>query len=55
MDNYNILTAIKYDINPWYFLIYLIVINLIGFCIMGLDKFKAKKENGEHQKKPCFL
>lgn len=23
--------------------IYLLVINLIGFCIMGIDKYKAKK------------
>ena len=54
MDNYNILTAIKYDINPWYFLIYLIVINLIGFCIMGLDKYKAKKGKWRTPEKTLF-
>ena len=54
MDNYNILTAIKDDINPWYFLIYLIVINLIGFCIMGLDKYKAKKGKWRTPEKTLF-
>lgn len=26
-----------------YFLIYLAIINLVGFCMMGIDKLKAKR------------
>ena len=54
MDRYTILNAIKEDINPWYFLFYLIVINLIGFCIMGLDKYKAKKGKWRTPEKTLF-
>lgn len=31
-------------INIKYLLIYVIAINLIGFCAMGIDKFKAQKD-----------
>ena len=31
--------------------IYFIVMNIIGFLIMFIDKQKAKKEHGEFQKK----
>ncbi len=34
-----------------YLLIYLLAINIIGFTIMGIDKSKAKKINGELVKK----
>ena len=54
MSNYTILNAIKEDINPLYFLIYLIVINLIGFFIMGLDKYKAKKGKWRTPEKTLF-
>ena len=30
-------------INIKYLLIYLLAINLIGFCAMGIDKFKAQR------------
>ena len=32
-------------------IIYFILINIIGFLIMYIDKQKAKKGNGEYQKK----
>ena len=31
-------------------IIYLLIINLIGFLAMGIDKLKAKKIGGEFQK-----
>ena len=34
--------------------IYFIVINLIGFFIMWLDKRKQKREHGEYQKRHCL-
>ena len=54
MDNYNILTAIKDDINIWYFLIYIVVINIIGFCVMGIDKYKAKRGKWRTPEKTLF-
>lgn len=30
-------------ITPQMIILYVLIINLIGFCIMGIDKFKAKK------------
>lgn len=34
--------------------IYFIIINVIAFSMMGLDKRKAKKNSGERQKVRCF-
>lgn len=31
---------------------YLLVINLIGFAMMGIDKYKAKKGPSEFRKRP---
>ena len=36
------------------FVIYLIIINLIGFYVMWSDKRKAKKEDGEFRKTHYF-
>lgn len=36
-------------------LIYLIILNLAGFCLMGLDKYKAKKHLWRIPEKTLFL
>ncbi len=36
-------------------MIYLVIINVLGFLIMGLDKAKAKKQNIVFLKILCFL
>lgn len=36
---------VSYSKSIQIFYIYLILINLIGFTLMGMDKYKAKKEN----------
>ena len=38
-----------------YFFIYLLVINLFGFFVMGLDKHKAKKGKWRIPEKTLFL
>ena len=40
------------DIKEFYS--YLLVINLIGFCAMGIDKFKAKKNFWRTKEKTLF-
>ena len=37
-----------------FFLIYLIIMNLIGFAIMGLDKFKARRHLWRIPEKTLF-
>ncbi len=37
------------------FICYLIIINLVGFFIMGIDKRKAKKHKWRIQEKTLFL
>ena len=39
----------------WQFaVLYLIVINLVGFCAMGIDKFKAKRGSWRIPEKSLF-
>lgn len=38
-----------------YFLIYLVIINLIGFVIMGIDKSRARKNKWRISEKTIFV
>lgn len=37
-----------------YVWIYLLIVNLVGFCIMGIDKSKAKKQRWRISEKALF-
>lgn len=45
--------AVIYDWHTW--AIYLIVMNVIGFFIMGIDKWKAKRNSWRIPEKTLFL
>lgn len=45
--------SIIFDWHTW--VIYLIVINIIGFFIMGIDKWKAKRNSWRIPEKTLFL
>ncbi len=45
--------AVIYDWHTW--VIYLIVMNVIGFFIMGIDKWKAKRNSWRIPEKTLFL
>lgn len=38
-----------------YILIYLVLINFLGFLMMGIDKYKAKKQKWRISEKTLFL
>ena len=45
--------AVVYDWRTW--VVYLIVINVIGFFVMGIDKWKAKRNSWRIPEKTLFL
>jgi len=45
--------AVIYDWHTW--VIYLIIMNVIGFFIMGIDKWKAKRNSWRIPEKTLFL
>ncbi|TCO79452.1 DUF1294 domain-containing protein [Marinisporobacter balticus] len=44
-----------FKMKEFYFLLYVLIINLYGFCLTGIDKYKAKKEKWRIQEKTFFI
>lgn len=45
--------SVIYDWRTW--VVYLIIINIVGFFIMGIDKWKAKRNSWRIPEKTLFL
>lgn len=44
-----------FNIKEFYFLIYVVIINIYGITVMGIDKYKAKKERWRIRERNFFI